>query len=70
MKVAIVLTLLALTGCDAPGRYQIAVAKGSSMQEDRVWVLDTATGRVSLCYETAARIGCLEESWAPGPKKK
>lgn len=70
MKLAITLVLLALTGCDAPGRYQIAAAGGSNAEEDRVWVLDTATGRVSLCYETAARIGCLEESWAPGPQKK
>lgn len=62
MKIAIaMLAVVALAGC----RYQLEVAGGSTMAEDRVWVLDTFTGRVSLCYETAARIGCLEPNSAP-----
>ena len=70
MRFIIVLILFALTGCDAHGRYQIVSAGGSSIEEDRVWVLDTATGRVSLCYESAARIACLEQSSEPEPQKK
>ncbi|WER48609.1 hypothetical protein CupriaWKF_27960 [Cupriavidus sp. WKF15] len=39
-------------------------------QEDRVWVVDTESGRVSLCFEAAARIRCLPQSGPPGQPGK
>lgn len=62
--------LLAVSGCDKHGRYQIVAARGSNAQEDRVWMVDTDTGRVSLCYETSAHVACLEQSEAPGLQAK
>lgn len=65
--------LLLLSGCDnfeQRGRYQMVVAGGSTTTEDRVWVMDTTNGRVSLCYETAAKIGCLPQGWAAESPKK
>lgn len=60
MKFIYILVLLTLAGCDVPGRYQIAVVGHTSTDEDRVWVIDTKTGGVSLCYESAAQIHCLK----------
>jgi hypothetical protein len=54
--------MLVLGGCDRPGRYQIEATRGSTPDDDRVWVLDTKTGRVSLCYEHAGAVNCLRTS--------
>lgn len=62
MKFLILPVLLSLTGCDLQGKYQIVAAIGSNANEDRAWVLDTKTGQVNLCYESAAHIKCLEQS--------
>lgn len=62
MKLLIILLLLSLVGCDFQSKYQIVAAMGSSANEDRAWVLDTKTGQVSLCYESAAHIKCLEQT--------
>jgi hypothetical protein len=63
MRLAIVLLLMVFVGCDQEkGRYQMQ-AIHSNPDEDKVWILDTVTGRVMLCYETAARVGCLEPGW-------
>jgi hypothetical protein len=70
IAIASCLLLLTLSGCDRSPRYQIAPAHGSNAQEDRVWVLDTESGRVSLCYEASARIACLPQSEPPGEKAK
>jgi hypothetical protein len=59
---------MALAGCDQPGRYQITAAKGSTPEEERVWVLDTKTGRVSLCFEHAGAVKCLHASAIPPQK--
>ena len=60
--------MLAIAGCEQPGRYQIAATTGSTSEDDRVWVVDTKTGRVSLCYEHAAAVKCLHAS-AVAPQK-
>lgn len=65
MKIFLLVVGLLLSGCDAQGKYQIVAAKGSTADEDRVWILDTVTGRVSLCYESAAQIKCLGQSETP-----
>ena len=70
MKNLIILTLLfAITGCDLSdkpqAKYQVVAAKGSTPNEDRAWVLDTVSGRLSLCYETAATVKCLDQATAP-----
>jgi len=57
--------IIVLSGCDQPGRYQIEAAKGSTQAEDRVWILDTKTGQVSLCFEHGGAIKCLKESAIP-----
>lgn len=62
--------LLILGGCDQPGRYQIEATKGSTTEEERVWVLDTKTGRLSLCYEHAAAIKCLRSNVVPPQKEE
>lgn len=62
--------LLTVGGCDKHGRYQIVATHGSTAQEDRVWVVDTESGRVSLCFEASARINCLPQSEAPGQQGK
>jgi len=54
--------MVVLAGCDHAGRYQLAATRGSTSEDDRVWVLDTKTGRVSLCYEHAATVKCLRSS--------
>ena len=69
-RAGILLILVALAGCEERGRYEIRAAGGSTANEDRVWVLDTATGKVSLCFESAAKIRCLEETQAFGANKK
>ena len=51
------LALLLLAGC---GRYQIVPAHNSD-DEIRVWRLDTITGVVRLCYESAAKVRCTEQ---------
>ena len=60
--------MIVLTGCDQSGRYQIEATKGSTPADDRVWVLDTKTGRVSLCYEHAGAVKCLHTSAVPQQK--
>jgi hypothetical protein len=60
--------IILLVGCDQPGRYQITATRGSTADDDRVWVLDTKTGRVSMCYEHAAAINCLRSSALPPQK--
>ncbi len=59
MKIAALLFLVLLAGC---GRFQAVPAVGATAYESRVWRLDTITGAVSLCYETAATIRCLQPS--------
>lgn len=64
MKLSILLLAL-LTGCNQAGsRYQMVVAQGGNTTESKVWVLDTVTGRVNLCYELGfpAVINCLVPS--------
>lgn len=66
--------LFAIAGCDFTdkplSKYQMVAAKGSTPQEDRAWVLDTTTGRLSLCYESAAQLKCLDQGSAlVAPKK-
>lgn len=71
LRIAIACSLLAaLSGCDKSPWYQMAAAHGSSGQEDRVWVLDTESGRVSLCYEASARIACVPQSEPSGKQSK
>ena len=70
VRVGLLLMLVALAGCEERGRYEMRTAGGSTPNEDRVWVLDTATGKISLCFESAAKIRCLEESQAFGASKK
>jgi hypothetical protein len=61
--IVLMLMAMVLVGCDqTKGQFQIVAAPASPNHEDKVWILDTRTGRVSLCYETAARIKCLEPS--------
>lgn len=60
--------LLLLGGCEQPGRFQIEASKGSTPEDDRAWVLDTKTGRVSLCYEHAGAVKCLHTSSVPPQK--
>lgn len=67
MAACLVLTLAA---CEKHGRYQIVAAHGSPAQEERVWVLDTESGKVSLCFETSAHIDCLSQSESPGQRAK
>ena len=62
--------LVALAGCEERARYEIKATGGSTANEDRVWVLDTATGKITLCFESAAKIRCLEETQAFGASKK
>lgn len=62
--------LVALAGCERQGRYQAVAAHGSTAQEDRVWLVDTEAGRVSLCYEASGRVSCLPQSEAPSEAKK
>lgn len=69
-RVGLMLMLVALAGCEQRGRYEIKAAGGSTPIEDRVWVLDTATGKISLCFESAAKLRCLEEAQAFGASKK
>lgn len=62
MKFCILLLAL-LAGCNqASSRYQMVAAQGGNPSESKVWVLDTVTGKVSLCYENAAVINCLAPS--------
>lgn len=62
MKLSILL-LVFLAGCSqSDGRYQMVAAQGGIPSEIKVWVLDTVSGKVSLCYETAATINCLPPS--------
>ena len=70
VRVGLMLILVALAGCEERGRYEIKAAGGSTPNEDRVWVLDTATGKISLCFESAAKIRWLEETQAFGANKK
>ena len=62
--------LVLLVGCDQTGRYQITAAKGSTPEDDRAWILDTKTGRVTLCYEHAATVKCLHASAIPAQKEE
>jgi hypothetical protein len=57
--------LVALAGCDSQSRYEMQAAHGSTPEEDRVWILDTFTRQVSLCYESAATVKWLAQSSAP-----
>lgn len=59
---ALLIALAGLAGCDQwqADRYQIVAAP--STREDKVWLLDTRTGRVRLCFESAAAIRCVEPS--------
>jgi hypothetical protein len=58
-----ILFLILLAGCNrADERYQMVAAQGGSPTEIKVWVLDTVTGKVNLCFETAATIKCLSPS--------
>lgn len=59
-----------LFGCDQSGWYQIAASKVSIPEVDRVWILDTITGRVVLCYEHAAAVRYLHASAIPPQKDK
>ena len=70
VRVGLLLILVALAGCEERGRYEIRATGGSTPNEDRVWVLDTATGKINLCFESAAAIRCLEEAQAFGANKK
>ena len=63
MSAHLLLTLAAVTlcaGCDQPARYQAVPATGSPASEERVWIIDTKTGAASLCFESAAKISCLQ----------
>lgn len=59
-----VLLCLLLCGCDqtpfqSKGRFQMVGIPLSPNHEDKVWVLDTATGSLRLCYEMNAAVKCL-----------
>lgn len=68
MRYLFLALVIVLAGCDQPGRYQIEATKGSTPDDDRAWVLDTKTGRVSLCYEHAGAVKCLHTSAVPPQK--
>lgn len=62
MRYAIILFAFLIGGCEKADRYQIVAAKGSTPEEDRAWVLNSETGKVSLCYEHLAEVKCLRQS--------
>jgi hypothetical protein len=69
MKVFLLIFCLALAACDQiGGRYQMQPVQTGPNHEDKVWILDTHTGAVRMCYETAAIIKCLAPG-APFPKQ-
>ncbi len=70
MRYFCITILLVLGGCDQRGRYQIEATTGSTPNDDRVWVLDTKTGRVSLCYEDPGAVKCLQASAIPSQKNE
>jgi len=65
MRFLFLALLTVLGGCDQTPRYQIEATKGSTPEDDRAWVLDTKTGRVSLCYEHVGAVRCLQSSAVP-----
>ena len=66
VKIGVIsLLCLLLCGCDSgawpvsKGRFQMIGIAHSPNYEDKVWLLDTSTGALRLCYETAAIVKCL-----------
>lgn len=70
MRFLSIILLMTLVGCDQTGRYQITATKGSTPEDERAWVLDTKTGRVTLCYEHTATVKCLHASAIPPQKEE
>lgn len=73
--IGIAVIALGSTGCEQvtaqspAANYQMVAAKGSTPAEDRAWILDTKTGSVRLCYESAAAIHCLTQSGPPAAER-
>jgi|KBSMisStandDraft_5_1062788.scaffolds.fasta_scaffold50432_6 hypothetical protein len=63
MRPLLIFLVTLIAGCDdAKERFRMIPTQPSPSHEDKVWVLDTKTGRVRLCYESGAIIKCLEPS--------
>lgn len=64
-----VLLATLLAGCEkaeSEGRFRMTAFQGNTENDDRVWLLDTLTGRVSLCSKNTQGIGCLDSNRALG----
>jgi hypothetical protein len=44
------------------GRYSLSPVSPGNPNEDKTWLLDRLTGKLTLCYENAASVRCLDRT--------